>query len=182
MEGVMAYVTLFAGNFAPRNWAFCQGQTLTIASNTALFSLLGTTYGGNGQTTFMLPNLMGRIAVGAGQGPGLSYYSLGQAAGQETVTLGGGNLPFHTHPVNVVAKISASSSVAGASPVNAVFGPDESGAAAPYQSSGPNTLMQAYPAQLTTTPTGASAPFSIIKPVLALNYVICMYGVYPPRG
>lgn len=182
MEGVIAYVTLFAGNFAPKNWAFCQGQIINIASNTALFSLLGTTYGGNGTTTFALPDLQGRVAVGAGQGPGLSYYALGQKGGQESVTLLGGNLPLHTHPMTVSAKMPAASTVSGTTPVSAVYGPDESGAAAPYTQNPPNALMQAYPAQLTTNPTGSSAPFSIIHPVLALNYVICMYGIYPQRS
>ena len=81
MEGVLAFTTLFAGNFPPRGWAFCQGQIMSIAQNTALFSLLGTTYGGNGQTTFALPDLRGRAVVSAGQGPGLSPYDLGQVSG-----------------------------------------------------------------------------------------------------
>jgi microcystin-dependent protein len=182
MEGVIGYVTLFAGNFSPRNWAFCQGQTINIASNTALFSILGTTYGGNGQTTFLLPDLRGRVVVGAGQGPGLSYYALGQSSGQESVTMLGGNLPLHTHPMSVNAKMPAHSLAAATSPVNAEFGPDDTGAAAPYTQNPPNALLQAYPAQLTTTPTGNSTPFSIIHPVLGLNYVICMYGIYPQRS
>src|SRR5215212_259973 len=100
MEGTIAEIRLFAGNFAPRNWAFCAGQILPIAQNTALFSLLGTTYGGNGQTTFALPDLRGRVAVGAGQGPGLSNISLGQVAGETTHTLISQEIPAHNHVIN----------------------------------------------------------------------------------
>ena len=91
MEGYLAEIRMFASNFAPRGWAFCQGQILSIAQNTALFSLLGTTYGGNGQTTFALPNFSSRVAVGTGQGPGLSLYTLGELAGVESVTLAAGS-------------------------------------------------------------------------------------------
>src|SRR6188768_4319530 len=90
---------MFAGNFAPRNWAFCQGQILSIAQNTALFSLLGTTYGGNGQTTFALPDFRGRVAVGTGQGPGLSNITLGEVSGTPTVTLTSQQMPIHSHLV-----------------------------------------------------------------------------------
>src|SRR5689334_24076195 len=96
-EPFLAEIVLFAGNFAPRGWAFCWGQILSIAQNTALFSLLGTTYGGNGQTTFALPNLASRFPIGAGQGPGLSNYTLGQLAGTESTTLTINNMPAHNH-------------------------------------------------------------------------------------
>src|SRR5690242_20983611 len=97
MEGTIAEIRMFAGNFAPRNWAFCASQILSIAQNTALFSLLGTTYGGNGQTTFALPDFRGRTPVGWGQGPGLSNYDLGQVGGTETSTLTVQTMPAHTH-------------------------------------------------------------------------------------
>src|SRR6478672_10112699 len=96
-EPFLAEIIMFAGNFAPRGWAFCQGQILSIAQNTALFSLLGTTYGGNGQTTFALPDLRGRVPVGTGQGPGLSNYDLGQVSGSESVTLTVSQMPAHNH-------------------------------------------------------------------------------------
>src|ERR1041384_4519663 len=99
-EPYLASIALFAGNFAPRGWAFCQGQILSIAQNTALFSLLGTTYGGNGQTTFALPDLRGRVAVGTEQGPGLPGITLGEVSGNYVNTLVAGNLPPHTHSVN----------------------------------------------------------------------------------
>src|SRR4051794_22295228 len=99
MEAFIGQITIFAGNFAPRGWALCNGQLLAIAQNTALFSILGTTYGGNGQTTFALPDLRGRAPVHAGQGPGLSNYDLGQVGGSESTTLLQTQLPPHTHSV-----------------------------------------------------------------------------------
>src|SRR3954466_13993392 len=92
-------ISLFGGNFAPRGWAFCNGQLLAISQNTALFSILGTTYGGNGQTTFALPNLRGRMAIGAGTGPGLGAVQLGEQGGTSSVTLTLSNLPAHAHTI-----------------------------------------------------------------------------------
>src|SRR5688572_18111229 len=103
MDEFIAIIKMFGGNFAPRGWALCNGQILSIAQNTALFSLLGTTFGGNGQTTFALPDLRGRVPIHPGQGPGLSNYSLGQQAGTETVTLTINNMPAHGHPFAVPA-------------------------------------------------------------------------------
>src|SRR5439155_18983562 len=100
-EPFLGEIRLFGFNFAPRGWAFCQGQLLPIAQNTALFSLLGTTYGGNGQTTFALPDLRGRVAVGFGQGPGLSNIDLGQVSGAETATLTQAQMPAHGHLASV---------------------------------------------------------------------------------
>src|SRR5215510_651071 len=97
MEGTIGEIRMFAGNFAPRNWAFCAGQLMSISQNTALFSLLGTTYGGNGQTTFALPDFRGRVAVGTGQGPGLPNITLGEVSGEPTHTLISTEMPSHTH-------------------------------------------------------------------------------------
>src|SRR5215218_9391620 len=105
---------MFGGNFAPRGWAFCQGQILSIAQNTALFSLLGTTFGGNGQTTFALPDLRGRVPVGWGQGPGLSNRNLGEVGGQENTTLTQNEIPTHNHTLNAVSQPGDSSAPAGA--------------------------------------------------------------------
>src|SRR5215212_11299169 len=99
-EPFLGQIMMFAGNFAPRGWAFCSGQILPIAQNTALFSILGTTFGGNGQTTFALPDLRGRAPVGPGQGPGLSNIDLGQPSGTENVTLISSQMPIHNHSVN----------------------------------------------------------------------------------
>ena len=120
MDPFLGQLMLVPYNFAPRGWAFCNGQIMSIAQNTALFSLLGTTYGGNGQTTFALPDLRGRVAVSAGQGPGLQNYSLGEIAGSETVTLISSQMPAHTHLVG------ASTGSAQATPDNAFPGSDTS--------------------------------------------------------
>src|SRR6185295_12464655 len=103
-EPFIGMIVMFAGNFAPRNWAFCNGQLLSIAQNTALFSILGTTYGGDGRTTFALPDLRGRVPIHPGQGPGTSNYSLGQQGGVENVTVTQNQLPAHSHGVNAVAQ------------------------------------------------------------------------------
>lgn len=182
MEGVIGYTTCFAGNFAPKNWAFCQGQVITIASNTALFSILGTTYGGNGTTTFGLPDLRGRTIVGAGQGPGLSYYALGQVGGTENDTLTALQMPAHVHPVAVVAQNpSDDNNAASLSAASGnVYARDEQGVT-PYSAS-PNVNMGPLQAAITMTATGSNQSFSILRPLLGMNYVICMRGVYPARN
>src|SRR3954471_16909667 len=101
MDGTIGEIRLFAGNFAPRNWAFCNGQLMPIAQNTALFSILGTTFGGNGQTTFGLPDFRGRVSVGTGQGTGLTNHDLGEQSGTENVTLSTAQMPAHTHTIAV---------------------------------------------------------------------------------
>lgn len=178
MEGVIGYTTLFAGNFAPKSWALCQGQLLAISSNTALFSILGTVYGGNGTTTFGLPDLRGRAVVGAGQGPGLSSYSLGQTGGAENVSLGQTQMAQHVHPIQVTMTPQASTTVSNSSPANGVYG---QGTENLYSSSA-DSMMKPFQGTLTTGITGSSLPFSIVRPVLGLNYIICMQGVYPARN
>lgn len=172
MDPLLASIVLFAGNFAPRGWAFCQGQILSIAQNTALFSLLGTTYGGNGQTTFALPDLRGRVPIQQGQGPGLSDYTLGEAGGTENVTLLVSNMPAHNHLLNV-------STAAGtvSSPQNALLG--NTGALdKEYVTSAANAQMS--PAAI--SPAGSSIPFSIVQPYLAINYIIALQGIFPSRN
>lgn len=178
MDGVIGYTTLFAGNFAPKNWAYCLGQIIAISSNTALFSILGTTYGGNGTTTFGLPNTAGRRVVGAGSGPGLSPYSLGQAAGSENITLTIDQMPAHAHS-QIIDIVSSSFDDTGntSSPENARFAANGSG----YSSSA-NVRMKPYNVTVQMTPTGSAIPYSIVPPYLGLNYIICMYGVFPARG
>lgn len=181
MEGVIGYVTMFAGNFAPKNWAFCQGQIINIASNTALFSILGTVYGGNGTTTFGLPNLAGRVIVGVGQGPGLSQYSLGQVGGVETTTLNVTQMPAHVHPVAVTAANPATDSDSStATATTAVYARDSNGIS-PYVSS-PSVNMAPLQGNLTMTSTGSNTPYSNLRPVIGMNQIICMYGVYPARN
>src|SRR5450631_4459450 len=114
MDPLLASIIIFASNFPPKGWAFCNAQILSIAQNTALFSLLGTTYGGDGITTFALPDLRGRLPVQAGQGPGLSNYDLGQSGGSESTTLLLSNLPQHNHSLNAVSEAGSTSAPAGA--------------------------------------------------------------------
>lgn len=178
MEGVIGYTTAFAGNFAPKNWAICTGQTMSISSNTALFSILGTTYGGNGTTTFALPDLQGRAVVGAGQGPGLSSYSLGQASGSENTTLSTNQMTAHSHPLSVVLTPMAAITQSVESPANAVYG---QGSENLYGST-TDVFLKPFPATVIMTPTGNSTPMPTLAPVLGLNYVICMFGVFPARN
>jgi len=156
-------------NFAPRGYAFCAGQILPIAQNTALFSLLGTTFGGNGQTTFALPDLRGRVAVGAGQGPGLSNVDLGQVGGTETVTLTQAQLPAHVH-------LAAASQAAGTSsrPSNQfpAAGQPVYGATSDGTTLNPEFVQSA----------GSNQPFSIEQPSLGLNYIIALEGIFPSRN
>lgn len=180
MEGVMAVVTMVAYDFAPKNWAYCNGQILSIAQNQALFSLLGTTYGGNGINTFALPDLQSRTPVGVGQGPGLSNYTLGEVTGTENVSLLPQNLPAHVHngTVNVIPK--AGNSADDLSPVGEYPGQIANG----YNTTAtPATFMQGPSVTSTTIGvSGGSQPFPVLSPYLTVNFVICMYGIFPSRN
>lgn len=162
-------------NFSPRGWAFCQGQILSIAQNTALFALVGTTYGGNGQTTFALPDLRGRVPISSGQGPGLSNYSLGQLSGTENTTLLSTNMPAHTH--TATAALNANSGPANDSIPNGNFLAEGS----IYRSTA-NATMNSGAVAVTVNPTGGSQPFSIVQPYLTLNWVIALQGIFPSRN
>ena len=166
-EPFIGEIILFAGNFAPRGYAFSNGQLLSIAQNTALFSILGTTYGGNGQTTFALPDLRSRVPIHQGQGPGLSNYSLGQVAGTESVTLTASQLPPHTHTVNA----SSQSDITGNPSGNFPAGGSSYDTAA-------NTTMSGG----MVTGGGGGQPHSIVQPYLTLNYCIAIEGIYPSRN
>ena len=167
----------FAGNFAPRGFMLCQGQLLAISSNTALFSILGTTYGGNGQTNFALPDLRGRTAIGAGQGPGLSNIDLGQVAGTETVTLTTQNLPAHNHQVR--CDTNPASVGAPANNLLADSGSSQSGGVPVYSNSGAPT-GSLNPKSV--GPSGGSQPIDIHNPFLGMNYIIAVEGIYPSRN
>ncbi|MCW3104206.1 MAG: phage tail protein [Bacteroidetes bacterium] len=180
MEGVIGYTTCFAGNFAPKNWAFCQGQVINIASNTALFSILGTVYGGNGTTTFALPDLRGRTVVGAGSGQGLSPYTLGQVGGSTQALLSAAQMPAHIHPVSITADQKCSATGSSPNPGGGVFATTTNGGLA--YAGAPSTNMQPFTGNITMSPVGSNVPFSTQNPVLGLNYIICQYGVYPARN
>ena len=178
-EPFIGQIMIFAGNFAPRGWAFCQGQILSIAQNTALFSILGTTYGGNGQTTFALPDLRGRVPVSFGQGPGLSNYDLGQVAGVESVTLTINDMPAHTHAITATVHASGrgdTDAVSGAVPATVASGTPY--AAAPDGSTTMNAGMVSAQAGI----SGGSQPFQVLQPLLALNYCIALEGIFPSRN
>lgn len=172
MEPFIADIILFAGNFAPRGWAFCQGQLLPISQNTALFSLLGTTYGGDGTTTFGLPNLQGRLAIHPGRGPGLSSYRLGQSGGTENVTLNSTQIPQHSH----TGKVEVSTNNGGESNPSGQYIANHSGAFS-EEPTGPNSLNGVI-----TNPTGGNQAHNNMQPSLALNYIIALQGVYPSRS
>jgi microcystin-dependent protein len=183
MEGYISEIRMFAGNFAPMNWAFCNGSLQSIANNTALFALIGTTYGGNGQTTFGLPDLRSRVPIHNGQGGGLSSYQLGQMGGTESVTLTAANVGGHTHAVTGNAGIAVASGD-GQTPVAVNNFPAGNGDAI-YSSATDNSVMAAASLSGVTvapqTPSGNS-PISNIQPYLAMNFIICMFGIFPSRN
>lgn len=170
-EPFIGQICVFGFNFAPRGWATCSGQILSIGQNTALFSLLGTTYGGNGQTTFALPDLRGRVSNSMGQGPGLSNYDLGQVAGTESVTLSVNNLAAHAHTfaplsANFAADAGKPNGNVPASVASYTAAANANGAMAPGN----------------TGPTGGSQPVSILQPFLTLNWCISLVGIFPSRN
>ena len=176
MEPLIGTIIMFAGNFAPRGWAFCHGQLLAIAQNTALFSILGTTYGGNGQTTFALPDLRGRVPMQQGQGPGLSPRSLGEQGGVETVTLLQTQMPAHNHVVNASGGDGSATSPQGN--FNATtYDPNTLNPLNSYGNSS-NTTMNTS----TIGITGGSQPHSNIQPFTCINFIIALEGIFPSRN
>ncbi|XMO88110.1 tail fiber protein [Algibacter sp. AS12] len=177
---IMGEVAIFAGNFAPRGWAFCQGQLLPIAQNTALFSILGTTYGGDGRTTFGLPDLRGRAAMHPGRGPGLTSRSLGERVGTETVTITPNQMPNHTHSVNVTAQLNVSNDMGtsdssdGQHLANHLGGYNEDPT--------PNAKLGGVTSSTTVTPTGGGQAHNNMQPSLSINYIIALTGTYPSRS
>jgi microcystin-dependent protein len=169
-------------NFAPRGYAFCNGQLLAIAQNSALFSLLGTTFGGNGTQTFGLPNLQGRVMVGWGNGAGLSPYVIGQTAGSESVSLNTGNLPAHTHQLNVAsAKATVQIPVAGSVIARGVDGATTPNAIPQiYCPAGTPTDIAAGPSSIGAT--GNNTPVGIVQPYQAVTFVIALEGIFPSRN
>ncbi|HUA22278.1 MAG TPA: tail fiber protein [Bryobacteraceae bacterium] len=168
----VAEIRLFGFNFAPFGWASCAGQLLPISQNTALFSLLGTTYGGNGTSNFALPDLQGRVPLSAGQGPGLSLIDLGEEAGVETVTLLQTQMAAHNHAANCTNNVGTSYD-----PTGNVWCQDAAGNPE-YGSGGVNGSMS--PGSLTAT--GGGQPHNNVQPFLAINYCIALQGVYPARS
>jgi microcystin-dependent protein len=167
-EPFIAEIRIFAGNFAPRGWAFCDGQLLPIAQNTALFSLIGTTYGGDGRTTTALPDLEGRAPMHAGRGPGLTTRRLGDKAGAESVVLAESQIPSHSHPL-----VGTQEDVDASSPVGNYLATGND----LYSTSNGATL-----AGSSLPNTGGSQAHNNMQPYLALNFIIALVGVYPSRS
>ena len=170
-DPLLGSIMLFAGNFAPRGWAFCDGQLLPISSYTALFSILGTTYGGDGRTTFALPDLRGAVPMGARQGPGLTNRQLGSRTGTETTTLTVNNLPSHNHGL-----VGSSSPGSSSSPDGNVPAVNRDGIL--HYGSEPNANMNTAG----ISNTGGNQPANNMQPSLALNYCIALQGIFPSRS
>lgn len=212
MEGTLAEIRGFGGNFAPRNWAFCNGQLLAISQNQALFSLLGTTYGGDGRTSFALPDLRGRAPIHAGTGPGLSTRKIGQRFGTQTNTMTINTMPQHNHTASLSA-VTGVGSLSGtasatmnvnngattAAEPNGNFLGVEGGGSGLYASTADGTSTLATDAisvdttglgvavgnltgTVTVGNTGNQQPFNNMQPVLVINWVICMQGLFPSRS
>jgi microcystin-dependent protein len=167
---------MFAGNFAPRGWAFCDGQLIAISQNDALFSLLGTIYGGDGRTTFGLPDMRGRIPIHAGSGPGLSSRRLGAKAGSESVTLTTQQLASHNHDFEAVTELgdkntAANNTVATVSAGNPYRTPSTSPA-----------LPFVQMADSAIKPTGGSRSHTNLMPTLCVHFIIALFGIYPSRN
>ncbi len=167
----VAEIRIFPFNFAPKGWAFCDGQLLPLSQNTALFALLGTTYGGNGKSNFALPDLQGSAAMHPGQGPGLSLHDLGEIGGSDFVTLLQSEIPVHTHSVTASQADGVETAPAGQLLATGV-------AISQYQA--PQGLTTLNPNVV--TPTGGDAPHNNMQPYLTLNFCIALQGVFPPRG
>lgn len=166
-------IKMFAGNFAPQGWAKCEGQLLPIAQYTALFSLLGTTYGGDGQTTFGLPDLRGRVPIGPGNGPGLQPIAWGQKLGANTNTLTTSQMPQHSHTINAVATDGNQSTPQGNLPAGTKFlDPEYSDASSGYIQMNSNMVNDA----------GQSQPVDNMQPSISVTFIIALYGIYPSQG
>jgi microcystin-dependent protein len=172
-EPFIAEIRIFAGNFAPRGWAFCNGQLLPIAQNTALFSLIGTTYGGDGRTTTALPNLQGRAPMHPGRGPGLTSRLLGQRGGVETITLSESQMPNHNH------------SLQGTSSPASTNAPNNTTTLARSINGNSYKLGATADASMDTgalLPAGGGQAHNNLQPYLAINYIIALVGMYPSRS
>jgi microcystin-dependent protein len=176
----LAEIRIFPFNFAPKGWAFCDGQLLPISQNTALFSLLGTFYGGDGKSTFALPNLQGASPIQQGQGPGLSQYFIGQQGGSDNVTLQWTEIPSHNHPFNADPGAATTANPAGGAYAQGQWTalPNSGNVNIYYSSSNPPSA-QLNPNAIGPNPGGQ--PHNNLMPYLTINFCIALQGIYPPR-
>jgi microcystin-dependent protein len=181
-DEILAEIRLFAGDFAPVGWAFCNGQVIPIRQYTALFSLLGTTYGGDGRTTFALPNLQGRVAVGTGQGNGLSFYDWGQQGGSETTVLTINNLPAHSHNITgVITQPGTATAGNTDTPYNSYPAMQTGSATYNNAKDAGSTIPMQHNLALGNSGNNSPVGIHIIQPVLALNWIISIAGDFPLR-
>ncbi|HKA75286.1 MAG TPA: tail fiber protein [Xanthobacteraceae bacterium] len=174
----VAEIRIFPFNFAPKGWAFCDGQILPLSQNTALFSLLGTTYGGDGKSTFALPNLQGNAPLHQGQGPGLQLWDLGEIQGSDTVSLLESEIPAHAHALQAQTQNATNNSPAGGLLAAGHYGGAQGGAVNYYATtSNPATLLS----PTAIAPAGGDQPHNNLMPYLTLNFCIALQGVFPPR-
>ena len=182
-EPFIGEIKILGFNFAPKGYQTCQGQLLSISQNTALFSLLGTTYGGNGSQTFGLPDLQGRMPIGQGSGPGLPAHSMGEISGTPSISLLTSNLPTHNHGLNAVSvKIKASSATADEVGADGNFSATTANAS--YSGSGASAGIYTGATEVSgqTDSTGSGFPINISNPYLVINYSIAIYGIFPSRN
>ena len=201
MDPFIGQIIMFAGNFAPRDWAFCDGQLLPISQNQSLYSILGTTYGGDGRTTFGLPDFRGRVPIGQGQGNGLTTRRMGEQIGIEEVTLSTAQMPIHSHAAkttisgsSVTAKLKASSAEGTTNvPLNNYLAMPTNIARSSVNMYGSSADVEmandaieidvsGLSGETTVNQTGGNSAHDNIQPSLAMNYIICVNGVYPPRN
>lgn len=174
MEGYIGEIRMFAGNFAPRGWAFCNGTQYNISDYTTVFSIIGTIYGGDGQTTFKLPDLRGRLPLGTGP-----HVALGEVGGTETTTMTIAQMPAHNHITTATIALPAISDGGDIGvPSDAVLG----GLGGAYSTQAADTHIAPATTTGSLSVTGSGIPFSIVQPVLATNYIICIEGIYPSRS
>ncbi len=181
MDAFIGSICAFGFNFAPYQWAYCNGQVMSISQNSALFSLLGTTYGGNGTSTFGLPNLQGRAAIHQGQLAGGSTYTMGETAGTENVTVLTSNMPAHAHSVTMTLNANAD----GRNPANAssplgTYPAPSAKVVNPYNSAAGASNLKSP--TITLGSSGGSQPMAISDPSLVMNFCICLYGIFPSRN
>ncbi len=178
MDPFVAEIRIFPFNFAPKGWAFCDGQLLPISQNTALFSLLGTTYGGDGKSNFALPNMQGNAPMHPGQGPGLSLHDLGETGGSDTVSLLESEIPSHSHNLQANSSAAVNNTPAGENFAagNWSVSPN-TGNVNIYNTAAPDTTLSGN----ALAPAGGDQPHNNLMPYLTLNFCIALQGVFPPR-
>jgi microcystin-dependent protein len=177
MENYVGEIRIFGGNYAPEGWAFCNGSLLLISQFEVLYTLIGNTYGGDGQQTFALPNLQSRVVVSQGRSASGTTYAIGQVGGQETVTLTGAQMPLHQHPITNLSGVTAQTGgTPQTNPNGAYFG---SNGAAGYQNTGSDQNMNAGVVSGMSSVAGSSTPHSNLQPCVGINYIIALQGIYP---